>query len=146
MLIIRQLGLVMLACAAVAVFFFMTPEVPDDEAGEAIVDALELAEEFYDLNNDAAESAPQQQVVNGWYVNDLLNIIALETGRTATQSSDDRTAALLAIGVVAIALWGVTAPPAGQASALTVPLPEPAANKANPAADFQSSSTSQDTN
>jgi hypothetical protein len=109
-------------------------------------DALELAEEFYDLNNDAAESAPQQQVVNGWYVNDLLNIIALETGRTATQSSDDRTAALLAIGVVAIALWGVTAPPAGQASALQVPLPEPETNKANPAADFQSSSTSQDTN
>ena len=122
MLMFRRFGLAVLAVAAVAVFFLLVPDVPDDQAGDFIVEALELAESNYELNNLRAETAPQQQVVNGWYANNLLNLIAAETGRTATQSSDDRTAALLVIGILAIALWGATTQPA---EVLPLPPPKP---------------------
>lgn len=38
--------------------------------------ALKTAETRYDANNSSTESAPQQQVVNGWYTNDLLVVVA----------------------------------------------------------------------
>lgn len=50
------------------------PEPPDAEA------AVLLAEATFDLNNDRAEGAPQQQVVNGWHAVDLLAAIVLQQG------------------------------------------------------------------
>jgi hypothetical protein len=123
MLRVRQIGLGVLAVAAIAVFFGMAPEVEDETAGEAYIGLIELAESINEDNAARTESAPQQQVVNGWYANDLLNIIALEGARTASQSSDDRSAALLLIGVLAIALWGATSVPrSAQAASPPVPI------------------------
>ena len=86
------------------------------------------------LNNLRTEGAPQQQVVNGWYSNDLLNIIALENARTAAQSTDDRTAALLVIAVLAIALWGATSvTPKPESLPIPIPAPQPeSTGEANP--------------
>lgn len=39
---------------------------------------IALAAVAYEANNDRAEGAPQQQVVNGWYVKDVLPVIAAQ--------------------------------------------------------------------
>lgn len=83
-----------------------------------IADALEADT----ANNKGAESAPQQQVVNGWTARDLLTIIAKQnidilksqgalvdaTGTLNTTPFDERIPALLLIGLLAIA--GVESP------------------------------------
>ena len=125
MLTIRRIGLAVLAAAAIGIFFGMAPTVASDEAGEAYSISISSAEFRYELNAENTESAPQQQVVNGWYANDLLNIIALENARTASQSSDDRTAALLVVGILAIALWGITSIPDPKTGSLPAPTTEP---------------------
>lgn len=72
------------------------------------------------LNQDTADSAPQQSVANGWTANDLLKVIAEQGADTcravlvAAQPTeiqippmpepDQRPAALLAIGVIGLAL------------------------------------------
>ena len=40
-----------------------------------INEEVEAAGARFDINNASAESAPQQQVCNGWYTNDLLVVI-----------------------------------------------------------------------
>lgn len=73
---------------------------PSDHSSE-VADALFIAE----LNEDSAESAPQQQVVNGWVARDLMEI--------QTRQLDDLSAAVdrtqwllggiaLLLGVVAL--------------------------------------------
>jgi hypothetical protein len=125
MLVIRRIGLVVLAVAAVAAFFLMAPEVSSDTVAGSYDLLIDLAESSNETNSARTESAPQQQVVNGWYANNLLNIIARENARTATQSTDDRTAALLVIGVLAIALWGATSIPTPAPESLPIPIPAP---------------------
>lgn len=141
MLIVRRIGLGVLAITAIAVFFTLRPAeaepVPSlptfaPQAAD-YADLIDSAVAIYDLNNDNAESAPQQQVVNGWLANDLAKILALENAQivsqldalsqqnvlayqaaTAPEQQDDRPAALLVITVIAVALWGATtvsAPP-----------------------------------
>jgi len=56
-----------------------TVRVPADINMSAEVAA---ANSRYSLNNLGAQSAPQQEVCNGWYTNDLLNILVTATSRT----------------------------------------------------------------
>lgn len=113
---LRRIGLVVLAAIAVAVFFGMAPE---DVAGvyeRQIDSALSIAE----LNEAAAESAVQQQVVNGWVTRDLLEIIARQGADEVIL--DQRPVALLVIAVLAIAVWGMTAP---LPESMPIPIPAP---------------------
>jgi hypothetical protein len=122
---IRRIGLALLSFAALAVFFFMEPEPPEEGSlnlsatnYQALIDA---AIEDYDANDAFAESAPQQQVVNGWVARDLLQIQArqladvLDALTQETESgdlvatTDPRVPALLVIATLAICLIGFTA-------------------------------------
>ena len=124
----RQIGLALIAVAAIAVWFVMAPAEPDpvtgfDPTSKTYTSLIDLTLDDYDANNDRADSAPQQQVVNGWVSKDLLTIIAYQNtdlldavgglgDQNATASSlavrDDRTPALLVLAVVAVAWFGIT--------------------------------------
>lgn len=81
---------------------------------------IDVAMSDYDANDARTESAPQQQVVNGWVARDLLQIQALqladlldavteENSRGAVVASNDpRTPALLVLAILAISLVGIT--------------------------------------
>jgi hypothetical protein len=110
----RRIGAIVLALAAIVVWFAMGPE---DRGGD-IDRALREAE----LNEANAQGAPQQAVVNGWVTRDLLTIIAQE-------QNDERVPALAGLLVLGVALYAFTAPshvatPAGPAA------PEPPADGA----------------
>ena len=81
--------------------------------------------------------------MNGWVARDLMTIIALEGAQninaqgvmakqneflyaapTTSEQRDDRPAALLTIGVLAIALWGTTSVPP-KLEPLPIPSPSP---------------------
>lgn len=138
MLRVRQIGLVVLAVAAILVFFAMKPEeafqpgVLPSTGAEAsdYTDAIDEALATYELNDANADTAPKQQVVNGWVARDLLTVMAFENvqalnglellslqneiayeAATAPEQHDERPALLLVIVVFAIALWGATAVP-----------------------------------
>ena len=138
----RQIGLAVIAVAAVAVWFVLAPSEPDevtafDPTSKTYATLIDLALGNYDLNNENAETATQQQVVNGWVAKDLLSIMAQQNtdlldavgglgDQNATASSlavrDDRTPALLVLVVVAVAWFGITAPVARREDAPT-PMP-----------------------
>ena len=77
----------------------------------------------YAVNNLTADSAPKQQVVNGWVAKDLLTIVAKENGDvlrgiqalgvqneallTATPRPDERIPALLLLGVLTLCWSGL---------------------------------------
>lgn len=151
MILIRQIGLAILAVAAVAVFFALQPaegELPPTipafvpEASD-YVDLVDQALEDFEANEDRADTAPQQQVVNGWVARDLMTIIALEGAQninaqdviakqnellyaaaTTSEQRDNRPAALLVIAVLAIALWGATSV-TSRPESLATPIPSP---------------------
>ena len=101
---VRTVGSVVLAVAALAVWFGMAPEpVTRGDAGEIVA-----AEALADLNEATAEGAPQQAVVNGWHTVDLLEIIARES--MEPEPVDHRTEALLLIGVIGLAFGIATSP------------------------------------
>lgn len=95
---VRRLGALVLTAAAIAVWFVLAPEPVDAKGNAAEVEAiLEMAE----LNNDEAEGAAQQDVVNGWATRDLL---ALLSGQIDKDRTDERPAALLGLLVLGAAL------------------------------------------
>jgi hypothetical protein len=120
----RRLGLGLLSVAAIVVFFVLEPDQTESSSVsltptnyQALVD---LAMSDYDANAALTESAPQQQVVNGWVTRDLLQIQAMqladllevlteenESGQVVAVT-DPRTPALLVIAILAIALVGAT--------------------------------------
>ena len=67
---LQRIGVLVLSIAAIVlgVVVFM-----DTTSSTSDIDTAVL---FSSLNEDAADSAPQQQVVNGWLANDLLEITA----------------------------------------------------------------------
>lgn len=146
---IRTLGFGAIAAAAVAVWLLMTPPPIDRSArtiGLTTANYASLVEQALsdgDLNEARAESAPQQQVVNGWIARDLLSIIALaqadlletmggltdqnETVVSAISARDDRIPALLGLAVLALCWGGVThpAPDASDVKISPMPFAEP---------------------
>lgn len=95
MVLVRRVGAVVLALAALIVCFAMAPSSEDFQSQVSAV----MADD--DLNQRRAEGAPQQAVVNGWVARDLLQIIA----RQLDSPHDHRPAALLTIAVLGLALY-----------------------------------------
>jgi hypothetical protein len=94
--LVRRIGAVVLAVAAVVVWFAMAPSESSDRSGDI---AGALAE--YELNEARTQGAPQQQVVNGWVAKDLLTVIAEQQNE---DGSDDRLPALGVLVVLGLAL------------------------------------------
>jgi len=142
---VRAAGYLVLAIAAVAVFIVLKPvvttSVPSLPSATTYESLISTALSDNSVNDANAESAPQQQVVNGWVARDLLMIIAKEnadifkaqgavvdvTGALQTTPFDERIPALLLIGVFALCWTGLSArqavPVVAAAPAAT---PEPA--------------------
>ena len=116
---IRNIGFAGIALAAIAVWVMLAPPPVDSSAGTIGLSTatyarlVEQALSDSDLNESRAESAPQQQVVNGWVARDLLSIIALaQADMLETMATrDDRIPALLALVVLAVCWAGATTAP-----------------------------------
>lgn len=121
----RPLGLVALSGLAVLVWFAMAPSrgsgPPDMPSAAQYERLISQALSDNDANEARTDSAPQQQVVNGWVARDLLTIIAranadlLEAAAAAADNraegnpgSDQRVPALLALTVLTLAWEGLT--------------------------------------
>lgn len=115
----------LLAIAAAAVWFLMEPELPmapDVQTRETVSSrSSEISGALSDaeLNELSADSAPQQQVVNGWVARDLLAIIAEQQNEALTRDEvpppvapaqviDHRVPALVGLLVLGMALTMVT--------------------------------------
>jgi hypothetical protein len=118
----RPLGFIALAILAVIVWFAMAPSVasapPDVPSAAQYERLISQALSDNEANEARTDSAPQQQVVNGWVARDLLSIIAkanadmLEaTGAADTNvapHADGRVPTLLVIAIVVLAWDGLT--------------------------------------
>jgi hypothetical protein len=120
----RRIGLLVIAIASVAIFFLMKPAPPEE--GSLNLSAtnyqslIDLAISDYEANDALTDSAPQQQVVNGWVARDLLQIQTRQLADlldALTQeddsgqivaTADPRVPALLALAVLALSLIGFT--------------------------------------
>ena len=122
--LVRRVGAIVLALAAVVVWFAMAPDESSDRSGDI---ASALAD--YELNDTRTQGAPQQQVVNGWVAKDLLTIIAEQQNESVT---DERLPALAVLAVLGLALHMATSPgPAHADCATSVPV-APAAADSSP--------------
>jgi hypothetical protein len=111
MRLIRIIGAVGIVGAAIVVFATQRP-ADDDAVAEADTHAgdVRAALAAADANEAMADSAPKQQVVNGWVARDLLEIQSQQLDAIATQlealseppATDDRVPLLLLIGIVAV--------------------------------------------
>ena len=134
---IRTAGFIAISIATAAVWFALAPPAVDTEAetvglsGLDYVDLVDQALADGVLNESRAESAPQQQVVNGWTARDLLSIIALAQADTlsAVTTRDDRTPALIGLAALAVC-WGGAIPSRAHERANTLVLAShPAGNE-----------------
>lgn len=130
---VRALGFVALAVFAVAQFYAWQPDGPGGEPlraepSESLsqAGAISAALAGGELNESSADSAPQQQVVNGWVARDLLAAIGRQNEEAAAardtstrnqaaqfevqSDSFDRLSALGLATVLAIAWHGLTLP------------------------------------
>jgi hypothetical protein len=97
------LGLVVLA-ALVTVWIGMAPSTSGSSSADWDKDAAS-ALITNEANNQRTEGAPQQQVVNGWYANDLSAIMLRQESYIA--ASNDRNGAVLATLVAGLAGWAI---------------------------------------
>ena len=138
MLVARRVGAVLLVAAAFAIWFLLAPDVPDTPSTIARDDVRDRASQIdsaladAELNEGIADSAPQQQVVNGWVARDLLEIIASQQNESLAREEiappvtpvvppDERIPALVGLLVVGVALGLATTP----RPAAPVPAPAP---------------------
>jgi len=121
MQIARLIGLAAVALIAVVVGVITVgaegEETSQSTTYESVVGAA-LAD--YEANDALAESAPQQQVVNGWIARDLLEVIARQNvelieNQDSQLSATARTNSLLqgalvvlVLGVIAVAVLGIS--------------------------------------
>lgn len=117
MLIVRRIGSGFLAFMAVVVWFAMAPEEHAVSSTSSHDRSITQALEEFELNNQNAQGAPQQQVVNGWVARDLLSVVAAQQNdliaASASQTPDPRVPALLMLGLFGLALLGGTTPATG---------------------------------
>lgn len=136
MIIIRRIGALVLALAAIVVWFTMAPEdveTPTVQTQEQVRDRsseISGALADYELNEARTAGAPQQAVVNGWVAKDLLTILAEQQNEALTRPEvpaplppvvpdDERIPALIGLAVLGLALVTATSPrsvPAGAPS------------------------------
>ena len=133
----RPLGFIALASMAIVVWFAIAPSVagdrPDVPSAAQYERLISRALSDNEANDARTDSAPQQQVVNGWVARDLLSIIAkanadileaaaiADSNRSASSASDQRVPTLLVLLIVAVAWDGLTR----DALALRRPPPRP---------------------
>lgn len=108
---VRAIGFVVLALAALVVMVTMGPSI--EEVDTATFDRLvDQALSDAEANEARTQGAPQQQVVNGWTNRDLLTAISRQMSAEieATQgiAGDQRVPALLLLTVLAICWHGAT--------------------------------------
>ncbi len=119
--LVRRIGAIVLALAAIVVWFAMAPDSSSDRSSDI---ASALAE--YELNEGRTQGAPQQQVVNGWVAKDLLTVIAEQQNDSVT---DERLPALAVLVILGLALHIATstrpAEAEGVASASVAPTADP---------------------
>jgi hypothetical protein len=112
---LRKVLLGLIALAAVVVTFGLQPD------GETVLvsaplerydSLIETALSDYDANNAMADSAPQQEVVNGWVAKDLLTIQAMIQANgqefVVQTPNDPRIEILILLGILALVVMGVT--------------------------------------
>ena len=110
MLVVRRLGAACLVLAAVAVWFLLKPAEKASDAAD-FAPAIAAAMGDYKTNNASTDSAPQQQVVNGWVAKDLLEVIAHEQNAALSPRSaprDERVPAYLLLMVLGLGLLAAT--------------------------------------
>jgi hypothetical protein len=93
--LIRRVGAIVLAAAAVMVLFGMAPE---HTTSPSMISAA-LSDD--QLNQSNAQGAPQQAVVNGWTARDLLTIIA----RQGEEARDDRPTVFAFLALLGVLLF-----------------------------------------
>lgn len=99
--IVRRIGILLLVLLAVAVPLGLAPGKPDTSGYKAEVAAAQV---LADMNEESASGAPQQQVVNGWHEQDLLEtMIAQNNDMLQYQHT---TSVLLVVAVLAVG-WGI---------------------------------------
>lgn len=89
-----------LVAAALLLAWFTGPKVNSSSAPPSDFTALvRVAESDNTANNAQAKGAPQQQVVNGWHTNDLLQIITMQNNALLDRADAQRgsTLALLVL-------------------------------------------------
>ena len=108
----RRAGLAVIAAAALWVWLGNAPaeEAAATGGAQRFERLIEVALDDFEANEERAESAPQQQVVNGWVARDLLTIIAYQQNALLSQPRDERPAALAGLAVLAICWWGALSP------------------------------------
>lgn len=107
---VRLVGSLIIALAAVVVLFTAGPSHDDARDLSTSRAAIWVDDE---ANQSRTEGAPQQQVVNGWTGNALLDLISEQLdAATAPAKPDNRPAVLLTLGVLLLALTTVTTPQA----------------------------------
>ena len=112
---VRRIGAAVLAAAALGVLFGLAPKDAVTSGDIAVVMAGDR------INQDSADSAPKQTVVNGWTARDLLELVA----RQEVAASDPRPTALLTIGILALCLAIATSDASTARGRSSVTTPEP---------------------
>lgn len=97
MVLVRRIGSVIIALAAIGVLLFMAPDGVDSDTHQERVAKITDRNE---ANNEMTEGAPQQEVVNGWTSIDYLELMSDQLNGTP----DRRPAALLTLLVLAVCL------------------------------------------
>ena len=102
---VRKLGAILIALAAVVVWFAMAPGSTSEPTldAETSASAIESIMTNDVVDQGRAEGAPQQAVVNGWTSRDLLEVLAKQ-GAVSGAEDDNRPAALLLLAVIGVAL------------------------------------------
>ncbi|MBB3037909.1 hypothetical protein [Hoyosella altamirensis] len=138
--ITHRTGLAVIAISAVAVLLLMGPNEPQSTRIDSVTNARDTTSEFessvdsalaaWRTNEVSADSAPKQQVVNGWVARDLLEVIAHQNNFLIEEVRDSRSDAawhtratvgmlqvrderlpwLLVLLIAAIGWFGITAP------------------------------------
>ena len=139
----RPLGFILIALLAGAAWIFLSPATGDDlptlPSATQYETLISQALDDNTANDERTESAPQQQVVNGWVARDLLTIIAKENadllrasgaivesnGVLRTNPFDERVPALVGLAVLALVWDGLTRRPLGRVEVIRVPAPSP---------------------
>lgn len=88
-LVVALLAIVLVVVGFMFVGSAKKIEVP---ASSEVTNKMASAKINFDANNTTAASAPQQQVANGWYTNELLTVLALGIDST------NNTAIVIAAG------------------------------------------------
>lgn len=112
MIIARRIASLLLAAAAIAVWFALAPDETDAPDNSSRLASIEAEDQS---NNEIADGAPQQTVVNGWTEHNYLALISDQLDENAAPAAqDERPAALLGLGVLGLSLIAFTTPSTGR--------------------------------